>query len=79
MTISLSHPPTANERVSPKECAAVVFELKKRPSPKSPNFTTADAVTNTLAGLMSEGGGEGKGGEGGGEKKGERLRGRVHY
>ena len=37
----------------PSEWAAVVFELKNRPSPRSPNFTTAEAVTNTLAGLMS--------------------------
>ncbi len=37
----------------PNECAAVVFELKNRPSPKSPSLTTADAVTKTLAGLIS--------------------------
>lgn len=37
----------------PKECAAVVFELKKRPSPRSPSFTTPVAVINTLAGFMS--------------------------
>ena len=37
----------------PREWAAVVLELKNRPRPRSPNFTTADAVTNTLAGLMS--------------------------
>ena len=39
----------------PSECAAVVLELKKRPSPRSPSFTTAEAVTKTLAGLMSGG------------------------
>lgn len=38
----------------PKECAAVVLELKKRPSPRSPSFTSPVAVMNTLAGLMSE-------------------------
>ena len=37
----------------PREWAAVVLELKNRPSPKSPNFTTAEAVTKTFAGLMS--------------------------
>ena len=48
----------------PRECAAVVFELKNRPKPRSPSFTTAEAVTNTLAGLMS-GRGEGWGHGGG--------------
>ncbi|ETE62301.1 Octapeptide-repeat protein T2, partial [Ophiophagus hannah] len=48
----------------PKECAAVVLELKKRPRPRSPNFTTPVAVMNTLAGLMS----------GRGERKRERER-----
>ena len=38
----------------PKECAAVVLELKKRPRPRSPNFTTPVAVINTLAGFMSK-------------------------
>lgn len=38
---------------SPKECAAVVLELKKRPRPRSPSFTSPVAVMNTLAGLMS--------------------------
>lgn len=37
----------------PSECAAVVLELKNRPSPKSPSFTTPVAVMNTLAGLIS--------------------------
>lgn len=37
----------------PRECAAVVLELKKRPSPKSPSFTTPVAVMKTLAGLIS--------------------------
>ncbi len=32
----------------------MVFELKKRPKPRSPNLTTAEAVTNTFAGLISE-------------------------
>lgn len=45
----LSCPPPA----LPKECAAVVLELKKRPSPRSPSFTTPVAVMKTLAGLMS--------------------------
>lgn len=39
----------------PKEWAAVVSELKKRPRPRSPSFTTPVAVMNTLAGLMSAG------------------------
>ena len=39
--------------VLPRECAAVVLELKKRPSPRSPSFTSPVAVMNTLAGLMS--------------------------
>ena len=43
---------TSVDRI-PRECAAVVLELKNLPSPKSPSFTTADAVTNTLAGLIS--------------------------
>lgn len=51
----------------PKECAAVVLELKKRPRPRSPNFTTPVAVMNTLAGLMS----------GRGEEKGEREKSEV--
>lgn len=38
----------------PKECAAVVLELKKRPNPRSPNFTSPVAVMNTLAGLISD-------------------------
>lgn len=38
----------------PSEWAAVVLELKNRPSPKSPSFTTPVAVMNTLAGLMSD-------------------------
>ena len=37
----------------PNEWAAVVFELKNRPRPKSPSFTTAVLVTKTLAGFMS--------------------------
>ena len=37
----------------PSECAAVVFELKNRPSPRSPSLTTPCAVMKTLAGLMS--------------------------
>lgn len=37
----------------PKECAAVVLELKNRPSPRSPSFTTPVAVMNTLAGFIS--------------------------
>ena len=51
----------------PKEWAAVVLELKNRPRPKSPSFTTAFAVTKTLAGLMSEGGRRGR--EGGREER----------
>lgn len=39
--------------ILPRECAAVVLELKKRPRPRSPSLTTASAVTNTLAGLIS--------------------------
>ena len=61
----------------PREWAAVVSELKKRPRPRSPSFTMPVAVMNTLAGLMSarEGAGGGCGvcgeaawwrGEGGG-------------
>lgn len=38
---------------SPKECAAVVFELKNLPKPRSPSFTTPVAVMNTLAGFIS--------------------------
>lgn len=38
----------------PNECAAVVLELKKRPSPRSPSFTTPVAVMNTLAGFISD-------------------------
>ena len=38
----------------PRECAAVVLELKNLPRPRSPSFTTAEAVTNTLAGLISK-------------------------
>ena len=38
----------------PKECAAVVLELKNLPRPRSPNLTTPAAVMNTLAGLISE-------------------------
>lgn len=37
----------------PRECAAVVLELKNLPSPKSPNLTTPEAVINTFAGLIS--------------------------
>lgn len=33
----------------------MVSELKKRPRPRSPSFTTPVAVMNTLAGLMSVG------------------------
>lgn len=43
----------------PREWAAVVSELKKRPRPRSPSFTTPVAVMNTLAGLMSAGEEEG--------------------
>lgn len=39
--------------VLPSECAAVVFELKKRPRPRSPSLTTPEAVMNTFAGLIS--------------------------
>lgn len=39
--------------VLPKEWAAVVLELKNRPSPRSPSFTTPVAVMNTLAGFIS--------------------------
>jgi len=39
--------------ILPKECAAVVLELKNRPNPRSPSFTTPVAVINTLAGFMS--------------------------
>lgn len=38
----------------PSEWAAVVLELKNRPNPKSPSFTTPVAVMNTLAGLISD-------------------------
>lgn len=38
----------------PSEWAAVVLELKNRPRPKSPSFTTPVAVMNTLAGLISD-------------------------
>ena len=38
----------------PNEWAAVVLELKNRPSPKSPSFTIPSAVMNTFAGFMSE-------------------------
>ena len=37
----------------PNEWAAVVFELKNLPRPKSPSFTTAVLVTKTLAGFIS--------------------------
>lgn len=37
----------------PKEWAAVVLELKKRPRPRSPSFTSPVAVMKTLAGLIS--------------------------
>lgn len=43
-----------SERSLPKECAAVVLELKNRPSPRSPSFTTPVAVMNTFAGFISE-------------------------
>lgn len=45
----------------PREWAAVVSELKKRPRPRSPSFTMPVAVMNTLAGLMSAGEEEGVG------------------
>lgn len=32
----------------------MVLELKNRPSPRSPSFTTPVAVMNTLAGFISE-------------------------
>lgn len=51
--LQVGHPPL------PKEWAAVVSELKKRPRPRSPSFTTPVAVMNTLAGLMSAGEGRG--------------------
>lgn len=38
----------------PREWAAVVLELKNRPSPKSPSFTTPVAVMNTFAGFISK-------------------------
>lgn len=41
------------EESLPREWAAVVLELKKRPKPKSPSFTTPVAVMKTFAGLMS--------------------------
>ena len=44
---------TTNSIFLPSECAAVVFELKNLPSPKSPSLTTAVLVTNTLAGFIS--------------------------
>lgn len=40
-------------KLSPREWAAVVLELKNLPSPKSPSLTTPDAVMKTLAGLIS--------------------------
>lgn len=43
----------------PREWAAVVSELKKRPRPRSPSFTMPVAVMNTMAGLMSAGEGDG--------------------
>lgn len=65
-----SPPATRSRRISshcwdvgqaslPREWAAVVSELKKRPRPRSPSFTTPVAVMNTLAGLMSAEEGEG--------------------
>ena len=73
-------PPTSSQTVGhrraplPREWAAVVSELKKRPRPRSPSFTMPVAVMNTLAGLMSTGEGHdgwcqiggGEGQEGGG-------------
>ncbi len=55
----------------------MVLELKNRPSPRSPSFTTADAVTKTLAGLISaeRGGREGREGEGGRGEGGRERRG----
>lgn len=50
----------------------MVFELKNRPSPRSPSFTTPVAVMNTLAGLMS--GGEKGGDETLGEEKRREVR-----
>ena len=38
------------------------MELKNLPRPRSPSFTTAEAVTNTLAGLISEEAGREEGG-----------------
>lgn len=48
-------PNTCTSESLPKECAAVVLELKNRPSPRSPSFTTPVAVMNTLAGFISRG------------------------
>lgn len=64
----------------PKEWAAVVSELKKRPRPRSPSFTMPVAVMNTLAGLMSAGQGETAGWElqGGGVGLGWRASWRGH-
>ncbi len=39
--------------VLPRECAAVVLELKNRPSPRSPSLTSPVAVMKTLAGFIS--------------------------
>ena len=39
---------------SPRECAAVVFELKYLPNPRSPSLTTPLAVMKTFAGFISE-------------------------
>lgn len=40
--------------VVPRECAAVVLELKYRPSPRSPSLTSPVAVMKTLAGFISD-------------------------
>ncbi len=39
--------------VVPRECAALVLELKNRPSPRSPSLTSPVAVMKTLAGFIS--------------------------
>ncbi len=52
----------------------MVLELKNRPRPRSPSLTAAEAVTNTLAGLISGDGGREGGREG--EWEGGRVGGR---
>lgn len=37
----------------PRECAAVVLELKNLPRPRSPSLTAPSAVIKTFAGLIS--------------------------